>query len=207
MVRKKHHSKKHRLHEELRQEAIVEFLGKQDEFHQKVYDEANTRFYKFLVGFIAIVLITLFISLSFLGPIDGVVQGHLRSSKMTDQTVLFGDYVVTFSDTVANLLPSLYEKNQIVGGVESAVCLLGSKEGKNIYNINKVIYPEIYNQSFGHVSFSSCPQETLIMFHTHPLKSCLASDTDLNTLALAQINNPNVLMIIMCEDFRYSVYS
>lgn len=204
---KRHSLSKHELHEELKEEAIAEFLGEQDEFHHRIHQEANHHYKKFLFFFSAILLLSLFTSFAVLAPVNSVIQGQLRSSTINHNVVLFGDYSLYFSKSVADTLPSLYEQNQIVGSVETAVCLIGSKVSSKSYVVEDIYYPEIYKQSFGHVSFSSCPPESIVMLHTHPYKSCLASDTDLNTHAKLKELNDDLLMIIMCEGMRFSVYS
>ena len=62
-------------------------------------------------------------------------------------------------------------------------------------------------QTYTEVSFKACPDDTLIMLHTHPFKHCEASRTDLNTLRKQKRVNENLLMIVMCEDNRYVIYS
>jgi len=56
------------------------------------------------------------------------------------------------------------------------------------------------------VALVPCSAETKIMLHSHPYKSCVASDTDINTLAKTKKSNPDFLMVIMCEPARFSVY-
>ncbi|MGM5480317.1 MAG: hypothetical protein ACQESC_02545, partial [Nanobdellota archaeon] len=59
-----------------------------------------------------------------------------------------------------------------------------------------------------HVTFESCPKDTLILFHTHPKTNCLASQTDINTLSYRQETLSNkTIMLIMCEENRYALYS
>ena len=66
--------------------------------------------------------------------------------------------------------------------------------------------PDVYEESVSHVSFEPCSPDTTIMLHTHPYKRCIASDTDMNTLSETKKNNPEVIMVVMCEAKRFSVY-
>jgi len=202
-----HHLSKHELHEEFKQEAIAEFLGDEDEFHRSIHNEANRIHMKFVVFFVALFMVVLFSSFAVLAPVNSFVEGHLRSSVLDNNVVSFGDYSLYFTKNVSSLLSSLYVQNQLVNGVESAVCLNGEYLGSDNYIINGISYPKIYEQTRTHVVFTPCPDDTVVMLHTHPYKSCLASDVDLVTLDNAQKSNEHLLMIIMCESMRYSVYS
>lgn len=203
---KRHSLSKHELHEELRQEAIAEFLGQEEEFHKLIHKEANRSYKQFLVFFTTALLIGLFTSFAIFSPVNAVIEGQLRSSSLNNNLVIFGDYSLYFSRAVTNTLPSLYTQNQINNNVESAYCLLGETTGNKAYEITGIFYPKIYSQSRTHVSFSPCPPETVVMLHTHPYKSCLASDVDLESFKQAKSTNENLLMIVMCESMRFTVY-
>ena len=204
----KHHSpSKHALHEELKQEAIAEFLGEEEEFHRKIHSEANYHYRRFLIFFAGVMVVGLFVSFAIFAPVHGVVEGRLRSSVLENDIVSFGGYNLNFASSVSDLLPSLYVDNQVNKNVESAYCLVGNRTGEKDYSITDIYYPTMFDQTRTHVSFSPCPQNTVVMMHTHPFKSCLASDTDLNTLTQSQRTNPNVIMVIMCESMRFSVYT
>jgi len=82
----------------------------------------------------------------------------------------------------------------------------GIKEN-DVYYITSLEQPTMYEQAFNHVSFAPCSEESLILLHTHPYKKCIASETDINTLREMQQRNADVLMVVMCEPDRFSVYS
>ena len=79
-------------------------------------------------------------------------------------------------------------------------------EKNRIYHIESLYQPVILSKSFSQVVFQPCSNDTLIMLHTHPYKECLASDTDLQTLNETKESDPKVLMIVMCESSRFSIY-
>jgi proteasome lid subunit RPN8/RPN11 len=120
--------------------------------------------------------------------------------------LVIGDILIYFPEQVAKELSFLYQSEQESRALETSVCLRGFKEGK-VYSINEVFYPLITYQSYTQVSFKACPDDTLIMLHTHPYKHCEASGTDIRTLNKIKSSNEHVLMIIMCEDNRYAIYS
>ena len=64
----------------------------------------------------------------------------------------------------------------------------------------------MFEQTFNHVQFEKCSKESFAILHTHPYKSCIASDTDIKTLKSSQKENPAMLMIVMCDPQRVSVY-
>ncbi|MBN1175583.1 hypothetical protein JXA48_02985 [Candidatus Woesearchaeota archaeon] len=198
---------KHELHEELKAEAIAEFLGEEEEFHRIIHEETSHSYKQFLIFFVTAVILGLFASFAIFSPVNAVIEGQLRSSTLNHNIVMFGDYSLYFSRSVADTLPSLYNQNQISNGVESAYCLIGESTGNKAYEITGILYPKIYSQTRTQVNFAPCPPETVVMLHTHPYKSCLASDVDLQTLKQSQVNNKDLLMIVMCESMRFTVYS
>jgi len=119
---------------------------------------------------------------------------------------IFPDYI--FENNTQIILEQIYTQEQEQNLVETSVCLSGYTQDNNSkYYISSLFYPEIYEQSFNHVNFESCPNDTLIMLHTHPYKRCLASKTDIKTLNNVKKNSPNTIMIVMCENNKFSVYS
>ena len=117
------------------------------------------------------------------------------------------EFTVEFEELVLFELLTLYYANQ---AHEFCVCLQVEFDEnlflKDKYLVTNLYVPVIYEQSYSHVRFESCSSDTLIMLHTHPYKSCLASNTDLETLEKSQLGNPNLVMLVMCEPGRFSVY-
>ncbi|MGV8162247.1 MAG: hypothetical protein ACP5N2_02835 [Candidatus Nanoarchaeia archaeon] len=148
-------------------------------------------------------LVILTVSLIFLqGPMFNIVAGQIESRSVNNNFLELKDFNVVFSDAALLKIKNSYLNNP---EVETSLCLIGVKQEHN-YFISDAYTPIIFEQSFRHVSHEPCNSSTIMMFHTHPYKSCLASSTDLNTLKRSQLNNPDMLTIIMCEPNRFSVY-
>lgn len=166
-------------------------------------DEKYPRIKKWLIISIGIILIILVTSVIIVGyPLGNILEGQLESNPLQENIIQLDNLTILFEENSLKDLQDIYHSVQ---DVEFSVCLLGNKNTTN-YEIISLYVPETYEQSFDHVSFESCSDETLIMLHSHPYKSCLASLTDLETLRLNQEKNPVILMVIMCEPARFSVY-
>ena len=162
---------------------------------------------KVIIIIISIFLILLILSFTISQyPVGEILQGQAYSVSIKDNKIITKELEILFLNNTEIILSNLYNQEQEINLVETSTCLLGEKISKKTYIINSIFYPEIKDQSFRHVTFSSCPLNTLVMLHTHPYKHCLASKTDINTLNNAKKTNPDVIMIIMCEENRYSIY-
>ena len=140
-------------------------------------------------------------------PVGGIIRGQIESNALEDGVLKLDEFTVEFEDVIPFDLLSLYYQNE---GQEISVCMQGEFDSnlllKDKYLITDLYVPEMYVQSYSHVSFESCSFDTLIMLHTHPYKSCLASSTDLSTLESSQRVNPDLVMLVMCEPGRFSAY-
>ena len=166
-------------------------------------DQPENKWKKPLVIGISIFLSLLmlsFIIVSF--PIGPILQGQAESNPIIDNSIDLGDFEIVFSSTSLARLQQMYLEEQ---EVEWSACLSGTKVDED-YHITSLYQPVMYEQTFNHVSFEPCNEETLILLHSHPYKSCIASETDINTLARMQEINEDVLMVVMCEPGRLSVY-
>jgi hypothetical protein len=162
----------------------------------------NSHIKKILVVIAGIISILLMISYIFVSyPISGIIQGQLASIPLEKNKLDVGDFSIIFEGGTAKELESFYLEEQ---KVEFSVCLNGYKEGD--YHITSLYKPKMFQQSFNHVSFEPCSANSIILLHTHPYKSCIASDTDINTLKKSRKLNKDVLMVVMCEPERFSVY-
>ncbi len=172
-----------------------------------------TKLFFTLGGLLIILLLASFVFLSY--PIDHIIASKLESQSPLANTLIINNITILFEQHTQQQLQEIYNNQQ---KVEFSVCLLGTLEQKSenqqnnqqqkqIYHITSLYTPTMYQQTFNHVVFQPCNKDTIIMLHSHPYKSCLASDTDINTLTQTQQSNSNILMIIMCEPNRYSVYS
>lgn len=158
-------------------------------------------------GLLTLLLLTSFIFLSY--PLDHIIAGKLESHTPIANMIALDTLAISFEQDTQQQLEQIYLANQ---KVEFSLCLLGKLEQqtttqKPIYHITSLYQPLMYQQTFNHVIFEPCSKDTLIMLHSHPYKSCIASDTDINTLKKTKEYNPAILMVVMCEPNRYSVYS
>lgn len=160
------------------------------------------------IKILSLVMAIMFVMWIFAGfPIGGIIRGQLESTELESGFLKLDNFTIEFEESVLSELLGLYYTNQ---ATEFSVCLLG-EINKNIllkdkYLINELYMPVTYQQTYSHVSFESCNSSTIIMLHTHPYKSCLASQTDLDTLESSQVLNPEMVMLVMCEPERFSVY-
>jgi hypothetical protein len=176
-----------------------------DPHHEHPEDELPepSKFKKVIVvagGVFLILLMITYVIASY--PVGNILRGQLESTPLTGNKIILENFTIFFEDNTNKELQDIYFGEQ---SVEFSVCLSGNKEKDNYY-VNSLYLPEQTAQ-FNHVSFQPCNQETLIMLHSHPYKSCLASETDLNTLEKTKKVNPDVLMVVMCEPGRFSVYN
>ena len=160
------------------------------------------------VKIVAMSMAMMFVMWIFAGfPIGGIIRGQIESTPLEEGSLKLDEFNVEFEEETLTELLGLYYENE---GQEISVCLLGELSTnlvfKDKYLITDLYIPETYVQSYSHVSFESCSSDTLIMLHTHPYKSCLASETDINTLVANQEMNPDMVMLVMCEPQRFSVY-
>jgi hypothetical protein len=151
--------------------------------------------------FLAVFLILLMLSFLYLSyPVYSYVLGLAGSSKLSGNDVLFRNSVlVSFDDDTLSFLQDLYDPF----GDERAVCLTGSISGNN-YVVSNFYEPVVFDSSWNFVSHSPCLDDTIIMLHTHPFSRCEPSRTDRVTLARSKINNPGVIMLVMCGSERFS---
>ncbi len=155
----------------------------------------------FLIG-TGIVLALLIGSYLLVGPVSDILRGQIESNPLQGNVLQLEGFSILFEEETAEELQSLYFAEQ---NVEFSACLSGEKQGDD-YHITSLYQPAMHQQSFAHVSFEPCSAGTLVILHTHPYKSCLASGTDMKMLQRTKEENPDVLMVVMCEPARFSVY-
>lgn len=165
--------------------------------------EDNEKPYRktFIIGGSILISVLLF-SYFFFGPFHNSIVGFFRSDPVSGNTLSTEDIDIIFENDTAHTVFRTWRQNP---DFETVLCLQGEKAG-DTYTITNTYQPLIYEQSFSHVRYSPCDKETVIMFHTQPYKSCLASATDMRSLERTKQRNPDVIMMIMCEGNRFSVY-
>ncbi len=184
---------------------------KHEQIHQEIIEEAmrdtddGRSFFKhpLIILLLGVALIAMFISTYFVFfPVSKTVEGSFNSALLDSDILRIYDLELHFLNNTAAEITSLYHNEQ---QAEFSLCLFGKRDGSK-YLINSFFQPTQYSRSFSQVVFECCPKETLILFHTHPFKSCLASTQDIETLQESQRENPELLMVIMCEPTRFAVY-
>jgi hypothetical protein len=152
-----------------------------------------------LIAIALLFLVTSYILLSY--PIFPILESISESKLAENKTIVLEDFSIIFTEGTYDGIQEYYNGDL---SVEMAVCLKGTISGD--YTINEIYQPEIIEQTFDHVSFRPCSEDTLILLHSHPFRRCIASQQDLITLDSTKEKNPNSLMVIMCEQNRFSVY-
>ena len=159
---------------------------------------------KGIIALVAIFIIGLMLSYVFVVyPIGDIIKGRIESSQIKNEVIDLGNFSIFFENQTYSNIKKMYFDEQ---KTEFSMCLLGTKEN-DFYYVKSFYVPETYSKTFSQVSFKSCSQDTIILLHTHPYKSCIASEQDIQTLNETKKDNPNALMVIMCEPERFSVYS
>ncbi|MFH1276465.1 MAG: hypothetical protein ABIH82_05120 [Candidatus Woesearchaeota archaeon] len=170
-----------------------------------IKDKSHSKLKKIFVVLGGIFLILMMISFVFVSyPISDIIRGQLESNPIKGNKIILDDFTIVLNNGTNEQLQDIYKNEQ---KVEFSICLIGTKDQTTDDYYITSLYEPPQQAIFNQVSFQSCSNDTLIMLHSHPYKSCLASETDLNTLKNSQEDNPNMLMVIMCQPDRFSVYS
>lgn len=160
----------------------------------------NKKIKKIIGIFLFLLIISYFLLSQSVFPL---IESMAESRVSINNTIYVNPSMsIVFEEDTYGILQEIYSKDT---SVEFAVCLFGKKE-YNAYIISRLYVPEIIDQSFNHVSFKSCPRETIILLHSHPFRSCIASNQDLETLEILKRNNNHSLIMVMCDKNMFSVY-
>jgi hypothetical protein len=157
---------------------------------------------RFMIIIMAIFLLFLVTSYILLGyPVFPILESLSESNLADNKTIFLEEFSIIFLGDTYRSLQSYYNQDL---SVEMVVCLKGNINGD--YIINEVYQPNIIEQTFNHVTFMPCSEDTIILLHSHPFRHCIASQQDLFTLDSIKEKNSNSLMVIMCESDRFSIY-
>lgn len=135
-------------------------------------------------------------------PTFGRFLGIISAEEPEENVFSYGSVSITLDENIISYLNDNYDRQQ---EHESIYCLKGRIENDN-YVISTLMEPEVISKSYAGVSFKPCPDDTLIMLHTHPIRDCVASETDLDTLENFKSKNDKILMAIMCDKNKVSFY-
>lgn len=158
---------------------------------------------KFFFILMALAILLLMVSFVFVSyPVGDILASRSESSLIEGNRINLGDFSIILENGTYEMLEQMYFNDRTK---EISLCMIGNKEYTNYY-ITSMYQPETYSDSYSHVSFEPCSEDTIIMLHTHPYKRCIASQTDIETLDKTKQRNADVLMVVMCEAKRFSVY-
>ena len=179
-----------------------EILEDIKELEQEEHEESKLKkIFLYIGGILLALLVVSYIFVSW--PMSSIISGQLESDSVKENILKTDDLTIIFEENTYDLLKEWYFDEQ---SVEFSACLLGEKKGKE-YHITSLYQPNIFYQAFNEVRFEPCKKETLILLHTHPYKSCIASEQDMKMLNKSKEENPEVIMVVMCEPDRISVYN
>ncbi len=172
----------------------------EEEHHEEYSEHKWKKPLIYAMGGFMILLMISFVFVTY--PIGPILEGKIESNLIQNNQIDTGEFIIFFEGNSYDKLLDVYSPDL---EHEISLCLLGQKKGDD-YVVSSLYEPKVYEQTFNHVSFEPCNSETIVMLHSHPYKRCVASDTDINTLEKTQKVNPDVLMVVMCEPDRFSVY-
>tara|TARA_B100000315_G_scaffold149474_1_gene138211 strand:- start:269 stop:796 length:528 start_codon:yes stop_codon:yes gene_type:complete len=159
------------------------------------------KFFILIIGLILVFLVSTYYLFAF--GADDVLAGFIQSSKIDNKLTLeFKDKKIIFTKDSYEELLKIYDENL---EVEFKACLKGNVKN-NIYDINKIIIPKTYSQTYKSVRAEPCDTNTLIDLHSHPFRRCLASIHDITNFRRLKSVNENILLSVMCERDRFFVY-
>ena len=151
------------------------------------------KYFWMLMGVLMIILIVTY-TLTAYGVMN-IIAGKIDSDKVKGD-MIESEYVnIVFLEGVYDELEKLYHENE----KEFKACLMGNMfDGE--YLINSLYLPKIHFQDYDKVVASPCPDESLIVMHSHPQQHCIFSEVDLKSF---DKRNKNMLMAVMCFDDRF----
>lgn len=147
-----------------------------------------------LVGFFLVFLI---ISLSFSDTFSGIVH----SERVQGKALYFPEATVIFEGNTLEMLQKEFITHE---DREIKACLFGEKKDSS-YIISKIEFPEIIRANVIHVVSVSCPFDTLIDLHGHPINRCLASEQDVSVYEKLRQSSPDLRMMVMCSSTRFAL--
>jgi len=169
-------------------------------------DEEDSFLKKISVIVIGVFIILLLLSYFLTTPaVRNVIIGMVESSNLEDDYSMDiggGNKLIFINSSYIELL-NLYDSNL---DVEIKACLFGEIIGGD-YFISEVVQPVIYSQSYDRVVSAPCSNISLVSLHSHPHMHCAPSQQDLESFSKLKETNPDILMIIMCEEDRFNVYT
>jgi proteasome lid subunit RPN8/RPN11 len=128
-------------------------------------------------------------------------MGIIQSKSLRNQELIFRNTSIIFEGDTLQQLQTEFISNE---HREIKACLFGTQTN-SAYIISKVEFSEIIRANVVHVVSVSCPINTLIDLHSHPINQCLASDQDISVYDKAKNSNPQLRMMVMCSSTRFAL--
>jgi len=186
-------------HDEIIKEEIHRFSNEEH------IEEKKNHLWKIILGIILLILIILYFTSGPFGLSN--IIGLLGSDKVEfkengNAEIKIRNINIEFSQEVYAELQKKFNEDP---RNEFKVCLFG-KKNDNIYYIDSMTVPYVYDESLVSVTSDICPKEALIPLHSHPFNNCEVSETDKVSQAyFKQINNESV-GAVMCAIDRFILY-
>lgn len=176
---------------------------KEEQLVQEI-PEKPSRWKKTVTISAAIFLILLMVSYTWVSyGLDDIIISLLESKILREDRVEINETTfLVFKEKTYQTLLGNYLENQ---DKEFKACLLGTIKDDD-YEITEIVIPEMTEQSFNQVISKRCPESTIVELHSHPYRRCIESEQDLKTKEIIARTNPEALMIIMCEKYRFKAY-
>jgi len=146
------------------------------------------------------ILLALVLLIALFGLIH-FLENFIVSEQMYDRAIAFPETKIIFSNKALKDLQEEYLQNQ---HREIKACLFGKKEA-NILYIDSVDFPKIIDADVIHIESYACPVDAIGDIHSHPVNSCIASQTDINTLEKRRTYDKEYIMLIMCGRNRFAL--
>ena len=153
------------------------------------------------IGTFLILLMVSYIGISY--GIGDIIASLMSSETLEENKIPINEHSDSIFEggTYQTLLDSYWENQD----KEFKACLVGEITKGN-YEVTEIILPEMTEQSFNRVVSKSCPEGTIVELHSHPYRRCIESEQDLKTKEIIQKTNPERLMLVMCEKYRFNFY-
>lgn len=154
----------------------------------------------FLALFLIFLIVTYLLTNS---VVRNITAGLLESETIKNYQVDINKTTkLIFIEESYDQLMDIYDTNL---NVEFKVCLKGNIIDEDYY-ITSLNIPKTYLQKYNQVIAEPCDSDSLVDMHSHPLKHCLPSETDINSFNRFKETNPNAIMAIMCQRNRFNFY-
>ncbi len=131
-----------------------------------------------------------------------LLEGNIVSTQLDKNALNYNGKTIIFTNSTYEQLKELYHKNQ---RTEFSVCLQGYYEG-NISFITQLAQPRTVSRSVFEVVSELCDAKTVVALHTHPYKSCIFSQEDIEYYLAFRERSAEGFIALMCEVDRFTIY-